>query len=217
MLKLEQVSKHYGSGAEMVIALENINMEVKDGEFVVIQGPSGSGKTTLLLTLGGMMQPTSGTVISDKSNIYALNERKRAKFRAENIGFVFQMFHLIPYLNSIENILLSVNAGFKPEAQAEAMKLMKRFQISERAHHKPSALSVGEHQRTAIARALLKKPKIILADEPTGNLDPENASEVIGYLVEFHRQKGTVILVTHGKMADSFADRIIHLRNGRIE
>ena len=217
MLKLEQVSKHYGSGAEKVIALENINMEVKDGEFVVIQGPSGSGKTTFLLTLGGMMQPTSGTVISDKSNIYTLNERKRAKFRAENIGFVFQMFHLIPYLNSIENILLSVNAGFKPEAQAEAMKLMKRFQISDRAHHKPSALSVGEHQRTAIARALLKKPKIILADEPTGNLDPENASEVIGYLVEFHRQKGTVILVTHGKMADSFADRIIHLRNGRIE
>ncbi len=217
MLNLEQITRHYGNGKEKVIALDNINLQVKEGEFLVIQGPSGSGKTTLLLTVGGMMQPNSGSVTFEKSNIYSLSERRRAQFRAEKIGFVFQMFHLIPYLNSIENILLSVNAGFKPEAQAGAMELMNRFNISERAHHKPSALSVGEHQRTAIARALLKKPKIILADEPTGNLDPENASDVIEYLVEFHRQKGTVILVTHGKIADPYADRIIHLKNGRIE
>jgi putative ABC transport system ATP-binding protein len=146
-----------------------------------------------------------------------MGERGRAKFRAENIGFVFQMFHLVPYLSVVENALLSVGATRDQAGRAEARELLKRLGLSGREYHRPSELSAGERQRTAIARAMLNRPKIILADEPTGNLDPENADEVIEYLVEFHRSGGTVIVVTHGSVADQYADRVIHLREGCVE
>jgi len=217
MVYLENISKIYRTRHGEVKALNEVNFQVKEGEFVVVRGPSGSGKTTLLLTIGGMLRPTEGRVIVDKSEIYKISERERAKFRAENIGFVFQMFYLVPYLNVIENALLAADAGTSQQIRrAEAKELLKRLRLSEREHHKPSELSAGEKQRTAVVRAMLNHPKIILADEPTGNLDPENAAEVIGYLSEFHNNGGTVIVVTHGIVADQYADRIIHLREGRI-
>jgi putative ABC transport system ATP-binding protein len=222
MVYLENISQIYRTRHGEVKALSEVSLQVKQGEFVVVRGPSGSGKTTLLLAIGGMLRPTEGRVIVDKKEIYKMSERERAKFRAQNIGFVFQMFYLAPYLNVVENVLLALNTKQQVkrkgrERSAEAKELLKRLHLSEREHHKPSELSAGERQRTAIARAMFNRPKIILADEPTGNLDPENAAEVIGYLSEFHRNGGTVIVVTHGRIADQYADRIIHLREGRVE
>ena len=217
MIHFENVSKIYRTRHGEVKALDEVSFQVKEDEFVVVRGPSGSGKTTLLLTVGGMLRPTEGQVIVDGNDIYSMSERERARFRAENIGFVFQMFHLVPYLTVIENALLASGAGRNQMGREETRKLLKRLRMSKRESHKPSELSAGEKQRTAIARALLNHPKIVLADEPTGNLDPKNAAEVIGYLAEFHHDYGTVIVVTHGKEADQYADRIIYLQEGRIE
>jgi ABC-type lipoprotein export system ATPase subunit len=162
-----------------------------------------------------MLRPTKEDVVMDDRSLYVMSRRERAKFRAENIGFIFQTFQLIPYLNVIENILLP--AMMKPQAErGYAMALLSRFRLSGRELHKPSELSVGEKQRTAIARALFNRPKIILADEPTGNLDPENAAEAVEYIEEFHRNGGTVIFATHGTAADEYADRIVHLQEGHI-
>lgn len=216
MVKLENVSKVYRTRRGPVKALDDVSFRVDEGEFVVVRGHSGSGKTTLLLTIGGMLKPTEGQVVVNESNVYAMSERERAKFRAETIGFVFQMFHLVPYLSVMENALLPAGVG-KRSGKSEAKQLLERLSMSGREHHKPSELSTGERQRTAIARALLNHPGIILADEPTGNLDPDNAAEVIGYLSEFHRDGGTVIVVTHGSVVDQHADRIVYLREGRIE
>lgn len=217
MISLRKVCKEYNTGSSRVKALDDINLDVKEGEFLVVRGPSGSGKSTLLLTVGGMMHPASGSVFVDNRDIYSLSGRERAAFRATNIGFVFQMFHLLPYLNCLENIMLQGENGTRTGKLAEARALLKRLGLSDRMHHKPSELSIGERQRTAIARALLKSPKIILADEPTGNLDPDNANEVIGYLSDFHKNNGTVIIVTHGNIADRYADRIVYLKNGHLE
>lgn len=217
MISLENVSKIYRTRRGQVNALGEVSLEINKGEFVVIRGPSGSGKTTLLMAVGGMLRPTSGRVVVDGNDVYAMSERNRAKFRARNIGFVFQMFHLVPYLNIVENALLPAGAVKNQARKTEAEQLLKRLHISDREYHKPSELSAGERQRTAIARALLNRPGFVLADEPTGNLDPENAAEAIGYLAEFHRDGGTVIVVTHGNMADQYADRVIHLREGCIE
>ncbi len=217
MVSVENVSKIYRTRRGQVVALGEIDLQIEKGEFIVVRGPSGSGKTTLLLAIGGMLRPTSGRVVVDGNDVYAMSERQRAKFRAQNIGFVFQMFHLIPYLNVMENALLPAGVVKEGGGSSEARELLGRLGISEREHHKPSELSAGERQRTAIARALLNRPKVILADEPTGNLDPENAAEVIGYLAEFHSDGGTVIVVTHGSVADQYADRVIHLRAGSTE
>ena len=216
MIVLKNVSKTYPTRSGQVEALGGVSLQIAEGEFVVVRGPSGSGKTTLLLTVGGMLRPTNGRVVIGENDIYAMSERKRAKFRAQNIGFVFQMFHLVPYLNVIENILLSVGVARDPAGKTQAKELLARLNISGREYHKPSELSAGERQRTAIARALLNRPRVVLADEPTGNLDPENAAEVIQYLAQFHHDGGTVIVVTHGSVADQYASRIIHLRGGRI-
>lgn len=214
MVQLENISKIYRIRRGQVKALDEISFQVKEGEFVVVRGPSGSGKTTLLLAIGGMLHPTRGRIFVGGKDIYAMSKRERAQFRAKNIGFVFQMFHLVPYLNVIENTLLA--SGTRAN-YSEAEKLLERLGMSGREHHKPSELSAGERQRTAIARALLNHPRIILADEPTGNLDPENAAQVIGYLAEFHRGGGTVIVVTHGAVADQYSDRITYLQGGQVK
>lgn len=216
MVRLEKVCKKYRTRRGEVKALDEVTLNVEKGELVVVRGPSGSGKTTLLLSVGGMLCPTKGQVIVDNNDIYSLSIRERARFRAENIGFVFQMFHLVPYLNILENVLLPGGVGKKQNKQKEAEKLLKRLNLSGRLYHKPSELSAGEKQRTAIARALINRPKIILADEPTGNLDPENSEQIIAYLEEFHQAGGTIIVVTHGKLVDQYTDRIIYLRNGQI-
>ncbi len=217
MVSLKKISKLYQTRRGIVKALDEVTLHVKEGEFAVIRGPSGSGKTTLLLSIGGMLRPSEGQIIADNSDIYSLNKQERARFRAEKIGFVFQMFHLVPYLNIIENVLLSSGVNSNRYGRTEAGELLNRLNLSEREYHKPSELSTGERQRTAIARAMLKHPKIILADEPTGNLDPENTDEIIGYLAEYQRSGGTVIMVTHGLAVNQFASRIIHLKEGHIE
>jgi putative ABC transport system ATP-binding protein len=217
MVRLEHLDKFYLTRQPVVKALQNISLKVSEGEFLVIRGPSGSGKSTLLLTIGGMLRPSAGKVLVDSQDIYAMPVRERARFRSKNIGFIFQMFHLLPYLNSMENILLAAGASTVNFGKQKAADLIKQFGLSGRAMHKPSELSVGERQRTAIGRALMNNPKIILADEPTGNLDPDNAAEVLDYLKNFQRTNGTVILVSHGHMADGYADRVLQLRDGHME
>jgi len=222
MVCLENVVKTYRTRRGNVKALDDISLRIDKGAFIVISGPSGSGKTTLLMTIGGMLRPTSGMVSVEQKNLYAMSIRQRAKFRAQNVGFVFQMFYLVPYLSVTENVVLAAGAipclrrGKPAPATAGADELIERFGLADRNYHKPSQLSAGEQQRTAIARALLNRPKIILADEPTGNLDPDNAAMVLRFIADFHRDGGTVILSTHGPAAQQFADRIIHLRNGKI-
>jgi putative ABC transport system ATP-binding protein len=213
MIELQNISKIYRSKNGEVFALDNVSLNIEQGEFVVIRGASGSGKTTLLLTLGAMLKPSQGIIHIDKENINDYNESQRNHFRATKIGFVFQMFHLLPYLTVLENVTIaSLN-----KLKAEAEKLLTEFGLAERLTHKPNALSAGEKQRTAVARALINKPKIILADEPTGNLDPENAQEIMKSFSQFHKNGGTVVVVTHGSEADKFADRIISLKNGKID
>ena len=217
MVRLERASKVYRTRHGSVKALDEVNLQFEEGEFAVVRGPSGSGKTTLLLTLGGMLRPTKGQVFINNSDIYTLSERERSAFRAENIGFVFQLFHLVPYLNVIDNVLLPAGVGRSRYSQEDAKDLLNRLHLTERIYHKPAELSAGEKQRTAVARALLKRPRIILADEPTGNLDPENAEKIIRHLAEYNNKGGTVIVVTHGKAADRYASRIVHLKKGCID
>jgi ABC-type lipoprotein export system ATPase subunit len=237
MVELKNITKVYRTRRGDVQALRDINLRIEKGEFVVLCGPSGSGKTTLLMTVAAMLRPTAGSVCVEQRDLYAMSIRDRAEFRARNIGFVFQMFHLVPYLNIVENVLLARHspggspgrlgplaggpsaAGGRTEApkRQAAEELLKRFGLAERVSHKPAELSAGEKQRAAMARALFNRPRIILADEPTGNLDPANAESVLGHLSEFHRDGGTVIVATHGPTAGRFSDRIVYLRNGGIE
>ena len=212
MLTFDNVSKHYKTADGTVKALDAFSLTIDSGAFAVIKGPSGCGKSTLLLQAGGMLRPTEGTVSVNGQDLYALNNRARGDFRREHIGFVFQMFHLLPYLTVRENALLSA-----PTKSTEVDALLERLGLSERQHHLPSALSAGEKQRTAIARALLPEPALVLADEPTGNLDPENAALVMQYLADYQRAGGTVVLVTHGTDGDQFATRSINLRGGTLE
>jgi len=217
MVRLERVSKLYRRRHGDVKALDDVSIHVKEGEFVVVRGPSGSGKTTLLFCMGGMLRPTEGQVIADGKDIYDMSKRERTKFRAEKIGFVFQMFHLVPYLNLVDNMLLPSGAGSARSRLEDAEELLEWLNLKDRMYHKPSELSAGEKQRTAMARAMLKHPKIILADEPTGNLDPENSKEITEHLAEFQQRGGTVIVVTHGAEVDQYADHIFYLKNGQIE
>jgi putative ABC transport system ATP-binding protein len=217
MLRFQQVSKLYRTRRGEVKSLDALNLEVKTGEFLVIRGPSGCGKTTLLLTGGGMLRPSSGTVLFNGQNLYDLSPRQRAALRAASVGFVFQMFHLVPYLTVLENVLLGATVAPEKDLKTRASELLGPLGLSARAHHTPAQLSTGERQRTALARALLNRPQVILADEPTGNLDPANAGEVLHHLKQFHSAGGTVLLVTHGTAADSYADRHVEMQSGRIE
>lgn len=212
MINLKNISKKYTKRNRSVFALNKVNLQIDSGEFIVVSGPSGSGKTTLLLTIGAMLKPTEGEIIIDGDNVYCLKENKLNEFRSAKIGFVFQMFHLIPYLNVIDNILL-------PPGNNNLKKLndiINMLNLKERKFFKPGELSAGEKQRVAIARALINDPDIILADEPTGNLDPENTAAIINYLREFNQKGKTVIIVTHGNEAKQYADRLVHLKEGGI-
>jgi putative ABC transport system ATP-binding protein len=216
MLAVENLSKTYRTRAGAVKALDEVSLRLEKGEFIVVCGPSGSGKTTLLMTIAAMLRPSQGVVRFHGQDIYQMRSADRARFRAVNIGFVFQMFHLVPYLNVLENVLLAGGAT-RAQDPMHAEELLQRLGLQQRLEHRPAELSAGEKQRTALARALLNRPRLILADEPTGNLDPENARSVLLHLQHFQREGGTVLVATHGPAAGEFATRTLHLRNGTIE
>ena len=217
MIELEQVSKVYPARRGPVRALDEVSLDVREGEFVAVQGPSGSGKSTLLLTIAGMIRPSGGTVRVKGEDLYALSGRERAAFRAQSVGFVFQMFHLVPYLSVLDNVLLPTRLVPDRDAGARAVELLERFGMADRLDHRPGALSTGERQRTAVARALVNRPWLLLADEPTGNLDPETGAQIMQHIREFHDEGGTVMVVSHEPWVAEHAGRTVRLRGGRFE
>jgi ABC-type lipoprotein export system ATPase subunit len=216
MIRTENLTKIFRKGRREVIALNSLDLTVESGTFVVVKGHSGSGKSTLLFTLGGLLSPSSGEVFLEGKALYALSDRQRTAYRAGNIGFVFQSYYLLPYLNVLENILVAARFLKEQVPQSEAEALAATLGLEERLRHKPSELSAGEKQRVALARALITRPALILADEPTGNLDPENAHIVIERLSRYHREGGTVIMVSHDNEADETADRILLMEKGSV-
>ena len=216
MLKITELSKFYNGPDGIVRALYGVSFHVGAREFVAVQGPSGCGKTTLLLAAGGLLIPDNGQVVIDSRDPYQMSTDERARFRAAEIGFVFQQFYLIPYLSVMDNVCAPSLALPHPEARKRAKVLVEHFNLSDRIGHLPSEISTGERQRTALARALLNTPKLLLADEPTGNLDSENAGIVLSYFAEFTRSGGSVLMVTHSDEAAAHAHRILRLINGEI-
>jgi putative ABC transport system ATP-binding protein len=219
VLKTENMAKIYALGKHKVQALSNLNLQVKKGEFTAIMGPSGSGKTTLLNVLGCIDKPTSGRVLLDNVDVAALPESELYKIRRNKIGFVFQTFNLLPYLNARENVELPMENTGKPkkERSRRARELLATVGLSGREEHRPQRLSAGEQQRVAIARALANDPSIILADEPTGNLDAKNKQEIVKLLANLNLSQGTtIIVVTHDSRVAGHTGRILLLSDGRI-
>ena len=218
MIQLNNIKKVFQTEEVETWALRNISLEVKEGEFVAIMGPSGCGKSTLLNIIGLLNNPTSGSYLLDGKDVSMLKESERTLIRRGMIGFVFQSFNLIDELNVVENIelpLLYMGVSGK-ERRKRAEDVMERVAISHRAKHFPSQLSGGQQQRTAIARAILPHPKLILADEPTGNLDSKNGKEVMELLSELHKEGTTIVMVTHSPHDANYADRIINMFDGEI-
>jgi putative ABC transport system ATP-binding protein len=217
MIELYNVSKVVPSGAEMLTILYSLDLSIPDGEFISIVGPSGSGKSTLLGLLAGLDAPTSGRILIDGQAITSMNEDQLADLRSRKIGFVFQSFHLMPSLTALENILVPMEIRGLKDADQRARQLLEDVDLVDRAHHYPAQLSGGEQQRVAIARAFANDPAILLADEPTGNLDARNGHHVFELMVNLNRRrKTTLVLVTHDHELAAMADRSIALRGGRV-
>jgi putative ABC transport system ATP-binding protein len=211
LVQAQRVSKSFGT----VRALDGVSFEVDAGEWIAIMGPSGSGKTSLINILGGLDSPTSGRVVVDGVEVGSLSERALTRYRADKIGFVFQQFHLVPYLSAVENVMLAQYFHSVAD-EKEAAAALERVGLGERLEHLPSELSGGEQQRVAIARALINHPKLILADEPTGNLDEANEEIVLDLFRELHATGHTILLVTHSAAIGGMADRRIELAHGRL-
>ena len=219
IIELSNVTRTFTTRNANVTALNDISLQLEAGKLVCLSGPSGSGKSTLLFTLGGMLRPDSGTVRVLGHDLYGLSKSERAVFRAAQLGFIFQDFHLIPYLTVRENVLLPLGQmkhSARPGLE-ECKQLLTRLGLAHRMDHKPRQLSAGERQRTAIARATLLKPPVLLADEPTGNLDEDSAGEVYRLLTEYRDQGGTVLVVTHTRSAWSYADQVVQMVEGRLQ
>ena len=217
MIELRDVSKTVTSGTEPLTILHPLTLQVPRGQFLAIVGPSGSGKSTLLGLIAGLDAPSSGQVLIDGVDITRLNEDALARLRGEKIGFVFQFFHLIPSLTAYENVAVPMEIAGVPNPRGRAEMLMEEVGLTGRAHHYPSQLSGGEQQRVALARALANNPPIVLADEPTGNLDSSNGRHIMELLRGVHRSRGsTVVLVTHDAELASLADARLSLRDGRV-
>lgn len=218
VLELRHVIKSFGSGEDKIEILHDINLTINKGEFVSIVGPSGSGKSTLMYLVGALDKPTSGQVVINQQDISRFSEKELSKIRNNNIGFVFQMFNLLPRTTALENVLLPMiyaKASMK-EAKERALVLMEKMGIAKRFDHTPAKLSGGEQQRVAIARALINNPGIILADEPTGNLDSKSGKDIIEIFKKLHHEGNTIILVTHDLNVASQAERTIRISDGRI-
>ena len=218
LLRVENLSKSYGKGEAKVDALKNINLSIKKGEFIAIVGPSGSGKSTLLHLLGGVDKPTSGNVFINDINIYDLKEKDLAIFRRRNVGLIYQFYNLIPVLTVKENILLPAELDNRKIDKEYLEDLLKTLDLKERENHLPSELSGGQQQRTSIGRALINRPSIILADEPTGNLDSKNSKEIVELLkVSVKKYNQTLIMITHDTNIALQADRVITIEDGIIK
>lgn len=218
MLVMENVTKQYKHRRSTVNGLFNASVTMGSGEFVSIVGPSGSGKSTLLLMLGGMLSPTSGRVLLQGASLYDLHPNERAMMRKQHVGFVFQTFNLVPYLTAIENVQLPLFlSGTQAERQqSRATELLERVGLCDRLDHKPSELSIGQQQRVALARMLANDPQLILADEPTGNLDPDTSAMVLNFFEQIVAEGRTIVMVTHDPRAAERANRKLKIDNGSI-
>jgi putative ABC transport system ATP-binding protein len=217
MIQLRDVTKQFKGPNGKVRALNAVSLDLQPGELLMINGPSGCGKTTLLLTAAGMLRPDEGEVVlMEKYRPYDMPPEQRSRMRAGLVGFVFQQFHLIPYLTVKENISAPSLSDSDKDPERRASDLVRQFGLEERADHLPSQLSTGERQRTALARAFFNVPKIVYADEPTGNLDDENADIVLRHLRDYISTGGSVLLVTHNAKAADYATRLLKMKNGRL-
>lgn len=220
LIETQEVTRVYQMGANLVTALDHVNMNLDEGEFVAIQGTSGSGKSTLLNLLGGLDRPTSGEVLFDSNPLGPLTKKEMARYRRHSVGMIFQNFNLITTMTAAENVRLALAFGGVrgTERRQRAESLLDRVGLSDRMEHRPLELSGGEQQRVAIARALANRPRVLLADEPTGNLDSTRSRELLALLHEMVEREGlTVLLVTHDhELASSFADRIIMMKDGKV-
>lgn len=219
LIQIENVTRAYVMGARTLYALRDVSLTIRAGEFVAIVGPSGSGKSTLLNLIGGIDKPNAGRVCVAGIEISALNENALARWRGEHVGIVFQFFQLLPTLTALENVMLPMELrnAFPDHRRARAMDALARVGLQDHAHQLPSELSGGEQQRVAIARALINDPPILLADEPTGNLDTQTSEQVLQLFSELHRAGKTIVLVTHEQSLARAASRIVSMRDGRIE
>ena len=218
MYRLQEATKTYLRRGTEIAGLRAASLQIDTGEYIAITGPSGSGKTTLLSMLGGMLSPTSGQVWFGDCRLYDLSATDRARLRRQRIGFVFQTFNLVPYLSAIENVQVPLYLAGVPRSEqwARAATLLGRVGLAERMDHKPRELSTGQQQRVALARTLANEPELILADEPTGNLDPDSRQCVLDFLDGFHRDGRTIVVVTHDTVAAGRAQRHLRLVDGRI-
>jgi len=217
MIQLKNVTKTVRSGTDNLTILDNVSIEIPDGQFLAVTGASGSGKSTLLGLIAGLDAPSSGEILVDGETITAMSEDDLARIRSEKIGFVFQSFHLIPSLTAFENILIPMEILGLRDARERAEKLLEDVDLTNRGHHYPAELSGGEQQRVAIARAFANKPKFLLADEPTGNLDSRNGGHIFELMTDLHGKNNvTLVLVTHDQALADKAERQIVLRDGRV-
>jgi putative ABC transport system ATP-binding protein len=219
MFEIKEVTKLYEIGNNQVHSLDSVSLKIEQDEFLSVIGPSGSGKSTLLYTLGGLLTPTKGEVTIQGTEIYRLNSRERSRFRRENIGFIFQTFELLPYLTALENVMLPLHlAGISSTEQEEwANEALDKVGLGKRASHKPTEMSGGEQQRVAVARGIVNNPSILLADEPTGNLDQKTGNEIMGLLCDLYKEKNlTLIFVTHDPTKAKLAGRVVEMLDGHI-
>lgn len=218
MLALSNIKKNFQNGEEIVTALDDVSIEVKENEFVAIMGSSGSGKSTLMNVLGCLDTPNSGVYKLDGKDVASMTDDDLSKVRNKHIGFIFQTFHLLSKLDVVGNVKLPLRYSDVDEEEADkrAAVLIDRVGLSHRKQHKPFELSGGQRQRVAIARALINKPSVILADEPTGNLDSKTSSEIMGLLTELHQQGQTIVMVTHEDEIAAYAQRIIIMKDGKV-